>query len=141
MRLLVAVAMTFVLLACRPTLPNNGQSRPHKAPTNSTVDFLLNSAATDFRTQRPPHPVRFRNVRSGYLITSEGVRQYRLCGEFLPADHGGEEADWIAFTTIKTSQYEQWVGESALSFCEDSTMTWDREELSSSLLSRFNALP
>ena len=139
MRAFVAVATTFVLLACGCAPPDREQSQPHNTPTSPTVDFLLTSAATDFRTQRPPHPVRFRNVRSGYVVTSEGVRQYRLCGEFLPADESGK-ADWIAFATIKTSPYEQWLGESALGFCKDATMTWDKEDLSSILLSRFNSL-
>jgi hypothetical protein len=32
-----------------------------------------------------------------------------LCGQFLPAVEGGT-AEWTSFVTIKTSDYEQWMG-------------------------------
>ena len=104
-----------------------------------TVEFLLVSAAPDFRAQRAPHPVRFRNVRSGYVTTTDGARQYRLCGEYLPAEQGGK-TEWVAFATIRTSSYEQWLGSQALDFCKDASVSWDKNDLSSSLLSRFESL-
>ena len=107
---------------------------------NPAVEFLLTSAAADFHTHSPPHPVRFRDVRSGYVMTPDGTRQYRLCGAFLPAQEGGT-AEWTPFATIKTSGYEQWLGaQAAVRFCDDSSMTWDTGDLSASLQSRLDSL-
>jgi len=109
-----------------------------KAPADSVVQFLLTAAATDFHTHRPPDPVRFRDVRIGHVMTPSGEEQYMLCGQFLPAQEGGK-AEWIPFTTIKTSGYEQWIG--ATAFCQGSSVTWDKVgDLSSALQSRLDSL-
>jgi len=139
MRSLVALLTTFVLVACSTAPATRDQSNPPNTSMNSAVEFLLTSAATDFHAHRPPYPVRFRDVRSGYLMTPDGTRQYRLCGEFLPVQEGGE-AEWTPFVTIKTSGYEQWLGSQALSYCNRSSMTWDMGDLSSSLQSRLDAV-
>jgi hypothetical protein len=115
------------------------QSPRTTAPLNPSVEFLLTSAATDFRTQRPPLPARFRDVHSGYVIAPDGARQYRLCGEFLPAQESGK-AEWTPFATLKTSGYEQWLGAQAESFCKRSGVTWEKEDWSSSLQSRVDSL-
>ena len=73
------------------------------------------------------------------LVAPDGARQYRLCGEFLPAEGGGE-AQWTSFATIKTSGYEQYVGGQSASFCAGPTMTWDEGDLSAALQSRLDAL-
>lgn len=120
MRSLAALLTAFVLAAC-----TRDQSRPQNASMTPAVAFLLTSAATDFHTHTGPLPVRFRNVRGGYVMTPDGVRQYRLCGEFLPAQDGGQ-AEWTPFVTIKTSGYEQLLGRPAVTFCDRSSMTaWD----------------
>ena len=63
-----------------------------------------------------------------------------LCGQFLPAPEGGK-ADWTPFVTIKTSDYEQWLGAQALAFCQGSSVTWHPVgDLSSSLWSRLESL-
>ena len=139
MRSLVALLTTFVLVGCSTAPATRDQSNPPNVSMNSAVEFLLTSAAADFHTHRPPAPVRFRDVRSGYLMTPDGTRQYRLCGEFSPAQEGGK-TEWTPFVTIKTSGYEQWVGAQALSFCSRSSMTWDVADLSSALQSRLDAL-
>jgi hypothetical protein len=133
--LVLAVAAS--ALACGPVRPAGGQPQADRQPADP-IELLLTSAATDFRAQRPPRPVSFRNVRSGYLVTSEGVRQYRLCGEFLTSSGEGR-ADWTLFATIQTSPYEQWLGQQALHFCKDPAMKWQEVDLSSLLLSRFKA--
>ena len=56
-----------------------------QAVSPAVVQFLLTSTATDFHAHRPPDPVRFRDVRVGYVVTPGGEKQYRLCGQFLPA--------------------------------------------------------
>ena len=141
MRSLVALLTTFVLVSCGTAPATRDQSNPPNTNTSSSaaVEFLLTSAATDFHGHRPPYSVRFRNVRSGYLMTPDGTKQYTLCGEFLPAQDGGK-AEWTPFVTIKTSGYEQWLGSQARSLCDRPSMTWDVGDLSSVLQSRLDAL-
>jgi hypothetical protein len=104
------------------------------------VEFLLTSAATDFHTHRPPDPVRFRDVRLGHLTTDSGEEQYLLCGQFLPAE-GGADAEWTPFATIKTSDYEQWIGGQGAGYCEQLPVVWDEVgDLSASLQSRLHSL-
>ena len=113
---------------------------PQKASIDPVVQFLLTAAATDFHTHRPPDPVRFRDVRIGHVTSRTGEEQYMLCGQFLPAQEGGNPA-WTTFATIKTSGYEQWIGAQAVGFCQRSTVVWDKEgDLSPLLQSRLDSL-
>jgi hypothetical protein len=138
MRSLATLLTALVLVACGTAPAARDQSHPQNASLDPAVEFLLTSAATDFHTHRSSYPARFRNVRSGYFVTADGTRQYRLCGEFLPAQEGAS-AEWIRFATIKTSPYEQWLGDTAASYC-DSSVRWDREDLSLVLQSRLDSL-
>ncbi len=129
--LVLALATLFSACGRAPS----SDSSPRAAVPGEHTEFLLTSAAADFRAQGEPRPVRFRNVRSGHIVT-EGVTQYRLCGEFLP--QGGEKkGEWVPFATIRTSPYEQWLGGQAQPFCKDAAMTWEEGDLSSVLLDRF----
>ncbi|RPI04918.1 MAG: hypothetical protein EHM64_08320 [Ignavibacteriae bacterium] len=111
-----------------------------KASIDSALQFLLTTTATDFLAHRPPDPIRFRDVRFGYIITPGGEKQYMLCGQFLPAQDG-DKAQWTSFATIKTSGYEQWIGGQSAGFCQNSSAVWDKvDDLSSSLQSRFDSL-
>jgi hypothetical protein len=139
MRSFTVLLSTFVLVACRTTPADRGLSNPQNASADPAIEFLLTSAATDFHTHRPPYLTRFRGVRSGYVVTTAGTRQYRLCGEFLAAQESGK-TEWAPFVTIKTSGYEQWLGAPASSFCGGPSITWNKEDLSSSLKSRLDAL-
>lgn len=115
-------------------------SEPQVASLDSTIEFLLTSAATDFRSQRPHDPVRLRDVRLGHVITSGDEQQYMLCGEFLPGQEGGK-AEWTPFATIRTSGYEQWLGAQALGLCQGRSVTWHQVgDLTSSLSSRLESL-
>jgi hypothetical protein len=127
--------------ACSTTAGTRTDSQTVGPPAvDSAVQFLLSAAATDFRTHRPPDPVRFRDVRIGHVVPPSGVERYMLCGWFLPAQEGGR-AEWTPFVTIKTSGYEQWVGTQAESFCQGSSVRWDKVgNLSSSLQSRLASL-
>lgn len=136
MRSLLALLTTCVIVACGTAPAARELSHPRTASMDPTVEFLLASAASDFHTNRNSYPARFRNVRSGYFVTAEGTRQYRLCGEFLPAR---EPAEWVRFATIKTDPYEQWLGAQAAPFC-DSAMTWNEGDLSSLLQNRLDLL-
>jgi hypothetical protein len=151
MRYLAFLFATLVLAACgtapvtriESQAPSSTQVPAPERQTSSAdsvVQFLLTAAATDFHTHRPPDPVRFRDVRLGHVITPSGEKQYLLCGQFLPAQGGGK-AEWTPFATIKTSDYEQWLGAQAAGFCQSSSVIWDKEgDLSSSLQSRLDSL-
>jgi hypothetical protein len=102
------------------------------------MEFLLTSSATDFHTHRPVQ--RFRDVRFGHSISSEGETHYLLCGEFLPQQREGK-AQWTPFATIKMSDYEQWNGSQAAVWCQPSQFVRDNnEDLSSSLQNRLDSL-
>src|SRR3954468_6926094 len=72
----VIVLLTLVFAACSTTPvskthsqpPSPGQglaSQEPKPSTDSPMEFLLKSAATDFHVHRPPVVERFRDVRFG----------------------------------------------------------------------------
>jgi hypothetical protein len=111
-----------------------------KAAVDSIVQSLLTSAANDFRSHGPTGRIRFREVGLGHVMSPSADKQYRLCGQFLQTQLGSK-ARWTPFATIKTSDYEQWIGGSAAAFCQDSSMIWDNVgDLSSLLQSRLDSL-
>lgn len=123
--------------------PSSAQEVPTKQQTtslDSVEQFLVTSAATDFRAHNPPTPSRFRAVRIGHVMTPSGGAQYMLCGEFLPIQEGTTAA-WTPFATIKTSGYEQWIGAQSAAFCQGPSVIWDEQgDLSPSLQSKFDSL-
>jgi hypothetical protein len=128
---------TVILAGCGKAPVTSSQS-PAVNPT--VVEFLLTSSATDFHKHRPPDPVRFRGVRIGHVLTPSGDEQYMLCGQFLAAQQAGK-AQWTPFATIKTSGYEQLIGDQAASFSQNSAVIWDKmDDLSSSLQNRLDSL-
>ena len=139
MRFIVALLSTCVLLACSTAPAARNRPQIQEEPLNSAVEFLLTSAATDFHAHGPPAPVRFRDVRSGYIMTPDRGKQYRLCGSFSRAEESGK-AEWTPFVTIQTSGYEQLLGAQAMNYCARSSVTWDKGDLSSSLQSRLESL-
>jgi len=140
MRYLAVLFATLGLAACSTASVTRSESQAVSPTRDSVVRFLLTAAAADFHTHRPPDPVRFRDVRIGHVMTPSGEEQYMLCGQFLPAQEGGK-AEWTPFATIKTSGYEQWIGAQAASFCQGSSVIWDKVgDLSSSLQSRLASL-
>ena len=156
MRHFIVVLAVLALAACRTApittgnspavpLPGATAAEPKEAPPDSVVKFLLDSAASDFHAHRPPDPVRFRDVRIAHVTSPTGEKQYRLCGEFLPAPapaqaHEGAKDEWISFVTIKTSGYEQYIGGQAADLCKGSAVTGDEDDLSSALQSRLDSL-
>lgn len=151
MRSLAVLFATLVLAACSTAPVKRSESQAvsstqvlapelQKTSIDSVVQFLLTAAATDFHTHRPPDPVRFRDVRIGHIMTPSGEEQYRLCGQFLPAQEG-DKAEWTPFATIKTDPFEQWIGAQAAVFCQGASVIWDKVgDLSSSLQSRLDSL-
>src|SRR2546425_715393 len=101
MRYLAILFTTLGLAACSTAPVTRSESQAvsptqvlapelQKPSIDSAVQFLLTAAATDFRTHRPPDPLRFRDVRIGHVVTPSGKEQYMLCGQLLPAQEGGK---------------------------------------------------
>ena len=86
---------------------------------DSTVQFLITSASDDFSKQRQLTPIDFRQVKVGYALSSANEKVYVLCGEFLAQE---EKENWLPFATVKTSGYEQYLGNQARAFCEKATI-------------------
>lgn len=104
------------------------------------VQFLLAASTTDFHAHQPPYPASLRDVRVGHTIAPDGTELHLLRGQFLPKQGQGEP-EWTPFVTIKTSDYEQWLGAQAEGYCRQPSIVWDdREDLSSSLQSRLDSL-
>lgn len=132
---------TCILAACGAGSGARSGTPARTPAADSAAEFLLTAAATDFHTHQPPDPVGFREVRMGRVRTPGGEEQYLLCGQFLPAQ-GGDTAEWTPFVTIKTSDYEQWIGAQSASFhCQAPGVTWDPAgDLSASLQRRLDSL-
>ena len=150
MRHLVFLISTIVLIGCKTNSVPRSQaetSRPAQAPaqeqqkasTDTPLQFLLNAAASDFHSQHAPHTIQFRKVRAGHITTPDGQTQYLMCGQFLQAQPK-DKSEWAPFVTIKTSGYEQYLGEQAASFCERPALVWDDRDLSPLLQTRFDSL-
>jgi len=60
-------------------------------------------------------------------------------GQFLPTQPK-DKSDWVPFVTIKTSGYEQYLGNQAAGFCERLSVVWEGGDLSLLLQSRFDSL-
>jgi len=131
-----APVLAFVIVALSRAAATEAQPRAGERPSNPSVEFLLTSAATDFHEHG--HPSRVRHVRAGYATGKDGTKQYRLCGEYLPAETDGKNK-WTPFVTIQTSGYEQWVGDQH-GYCSGKSITWDKGDWSSELQSRLDAL-
>ena len=99
---------------------------------DTVVQFLITSAAKDFKEHQPPTAVDFRNVKIGYIASPNDEKFFILCGEFLVQ----EDKKWVEFTTIKTSGYEQYIGKTQ--YCQDATMVLTDENLSLELKNRLN---
>ncbi|MFN8207292.1 MAG: hypothetical protein U0T82_07775 [Bacteroidales bacterium] len=91
-------------------------------------------SAKDFHEHQPPVPVDFRNVQPKLL----NEKIVLICGEFLAKDEQNKE-NWVEFATIKTSQYEQWIG--STTYCQNSkVIAYKISDLSSALKNRFDSL-
>ena len=148
MRHLAFLISMIMLIGCKSnSAPSNEASSPAQAPaqeqqkasTDVPAQFLLTSAATDFKKHGPPS-LHFRDVHIGYDMTKGGEKQYMLCGEFLPAQ-AKDKAEGTPFVTIKTSGYEQYVGDQVTSRCKRPSIIWEKEDMSTSLQGRFESLP
>jgi hypothetical protein len=140
----VSLAFLAILLSCN-TRPNKELSKNNPSNTstkserinsipNPVIQFLIHSAATDFNEHHPPTAIDIRNVKAGYISSGKDTI-YLICGEFLSK----EENNWIQFVTIKTSGYEQYIGDNM--YCQKATFqkTGD-DKLSGEIKEKLNAL-
>ncbi|MBA4851440.1 hypothetical protein [Emticicia sp. BO119] len=118
-----------ILLSCdagnkkeekRDSIMISATSEVSEAIPDSTVQFLITSASIDFSKQKHPTPIDFRHVKAGYTLSTGNEKIYVLCGEFLAQE---DKENWLSFATIKTSGYEQYLGNQARAFCEKATIS------------------
>lgn len=142
-RILTIVFAIMFVVSCNQTPKQtetpqtNITAKPNEAVPDSIVQFLITSAATDFKEHKPV-PTKFRAVRIGYLPEPKNQKQYMLCGEASVLTEDQKES-WMPFSTIKTSGYEQYLG--ATSYCQNPAAVWDaRMDLAAALQSKFDSL-
>lgn len=103
---------------------------------NPVIKSIINISATDFSKNQNPVPVAFREVELKYSIKPNKEVLFILCGEFT-----SDNNNWIHFTTIKNSDYEQWIGPNGLTYCENSiAINCDKTKLATDLLTELNEL-
>ena len=130
--------LLLMIAGCTTATSRTG-SDPADASADAAVQYLVVSATDDFHQHGPTGITNFRNVRSGYVPTSSGERQYMLCGEFLRGQEGAT-AEWMNFVTVKTSKYEQWIGGQSSPFCDAPAAKWLKGDLSKALQTRLASL-
>ncbi len=107
-----------------------------EAVPDSIVEFLLESSVKDFRMVQKPLPDAFRNLSFGYLDGENQIRRFLMCGEFSYQKENGD-TEWRHFVTIKTVDYEQWVGDKQSDYCRDATpLSYSGGDVSAELLKR-----
>ncbi|MBK7368298.1 MAG: hypothetical protein IPJ04_10425 [Candidatus Eisenbacteria bacterium] len=151
MRVLAVLLVTLMLASCaRGPAEQQGAGTPShdstavvvsdQAAPDSTVQFLLTTAATDFHEHRPPDPARFRDVRVGRVPAPGGETREFLYGQFS-TEPEGDAAPWTDFVTIRTTPYEHWIGAFASEFHRNPAITWYANgDLSSGLKQKLDAL-
>lgn len=108
--------------------------------TNSNVDtsvvavvpYLLQASAKDFHEHQKPAPLEFRQVHVKVLL-GQNTRNYMICGEFLSKDKDNKDV-WTSFATIKTSDFEQWLGAQSIGYCNEAKPVDYKEKDLSNLL-------
>jgi len=130
------------LLGLAGTVAQAGEApdRSSASPDPAAVEFLLAASAKDFALPDSPHPANIRKARVGHLRASADKALYLLCGEFLPAGQKGA-AEWTPFATIKTGDYEQWLGGQAVSLCKQRQIKWYGGDHAAVLMRRIRERP
>lgn len=105
------------------------------AKLDSIVKSVISVSASDFYKNQRPEPVDFKDVKLKYIKKPSGEELYILCGQFITNDK-----QVIDFATVKNSDYEQWIGNSASTYCTNSKVIPCTENLSISLKNKFNSL-
>lgn len=130
--IIATVTLLFCLSACKPNTSPSQVKTPTETKDSATLqistdslDAVVNSiiaiSSNDFYKNQQPIPVAFREVQLKYYFKPNKELLYILCGEFSTQTES-DKAEWTHFTTIKNSDYEQWIGPNGLTYCEHSTV-------------------
>ncbi|MDP4220706.1 MAG: hypothetical protein Q8896_09730 [Bacteroidota bacterium] len=107
---------------------------------DTVVRSIIDISAHDFYDHQQPLPSAFRNVQLNTTVKPNKEVLYILCGEFTTPDKE-KTGEWTHFTTIKNSEYEQWIGSNGLVYCENSKeIHYKKADLSSELLLRLHSI-
>jgi hypothetical protein len=153
MQLCISVLlMTVIFMSCKSgsdkTQANSSQVSSESIPSvvaqNDSLDAVVKSiieiSANDFYKNQQPLPTAFRNVQIKYSIKPNKEILYILCGQFTTQNKQSND-EWTHFTTIKNSDYEQWIGPNGLTYCENSKeIPYKKTDLSVELKDRLNSL-
>lgn len=91
------------------------------SPRADAEERLISWAVGDFRAHLPGPARDFRTVHPGTIYHSDGVTRPILCGEVQVQGPDGSST-WMKFATLETSGgYEQWLGGSAATWCNETT--------------------
>lgn len=145
------VALIIYLSACKPNASPSQVNTPTETKdsaalqiSSDSLDAVVNSiiaiSTSDFHKNQQPIPVAFREVQLKYYFKPNKELLYILCGEFSTQAES-DKAEWTHFTTIKNSDYEQWIGPNGLTYCEHSTaIDYTKTDLATLLKQRLDEL-
>ena len=109
------------------------------AVTDEAVTFLIEAAATDFKTHVAPTGATFRNVHPGVMQGEENLTMTLICGEY---HIDGATDRWDTFATLRTDGYENWVGGAAGTYCASpDTVLETNNDLAEVLNQQYRLLP
>ncbi len=139
MRYFMILFLALILINCSTNSVTKSETEGlNQKHADSILQMLATSAAKDFHLHGP-YPACFRNVYFGRIV-SNGNEWYLLCGEFQPMTDG-QHAEWVPFVTIKTSDYEQWIGQQSLAFSQNKALILNRnKDLSAFLQNQLDLL-
>jgi hypothetical protein len=141
--------LTVLLFSCQhPTSKGNSQPTPTASADtlplkiipstqlDTLVPAIIALSANDFYKNQPPAPMAFKDVKLNYIKKPSGEELYILCGIFVTSDQKE-----TPFATVKNSDYEQWIGTNALTYCQESQeILYTKEDLATALKAKFDAL-
>lgn len=107
-------------------------------PDAAVLAFLMDKATQEFSQPGPMQPRRIKTARLGHLHDAQGRDLDLLCGRFVPMDASGGKAE-VPFATLKTGDYEQWLGGQAAGLCAQPTITWFQGDHAQALMQRLQA--
>lgn len=122
---MAVVALCFGIAAC--ATPTSAYA---EVPRND-IEYLIDVGAQDF-ADFDIVPSDFRNVTAALWSPDEGQNRSMICGEFFGLIEG-EGYDWYAFSLVRTSGYENWVGGSAATNCAHEHTQLQEEDLSDAM--------
>lgn len=125
------LGITFLIISCNSEVKTSNQTSVNQdtiadeklklvnPKIDSIVNYLIAASAKDFYEHQPPLPIKFRNIELRNLKGPNAEDNYLICGSFLTKENEATDT-WTSFATIKTSDFEQWIGSSSESFIHDS---------------------